>query len=162
MNNNPYENNYPEQNTENINSSVNPEDTVHINDSTPDYTPDEYYQKHYADKTVSADNYAKYGENFYSENNSQNSNAYNTQNNNFANSSYQSNPYPNYSSPAGQNNYGVNNSAPVSNYTQSSSSSANYKKKKEKKPVTKGTVAVMLIWDLSYLRPLRALLVRRE
>lgn len=165
MNNNPYENNYPEKNTENnypeqkpgnnyieqdtenISSSVNPEDTVHINDSAPDYTPDEYYQRNYANKTVSADNYAKYGENFYSGNNPQSANVYNPQNN-YADSSYRSNPYPNYSaSPntSAQNNYGMNNSAPVNNYSGNSSSSANYKKKKEKKPVTKGTVAVMLV-----------------
>lgn len=163
MNNNPYDNNYPENtpdNTpENINSSVNPEDTVHINDSTPDYTPDEYYQRNYADKTASADNYAKYGESFYSENNSQPANSYSPRNNEYNSNSYPGSSYPGYNSAAGvqnngyynspaqsaQNNYGANNSNPVNNYGNTNTSSANYKKKKEKKPVTRGTVAAILV-----------------
>ncbi len=129
MTNNPYDNNYDNNinsnNNENINSSVNPEDTEHINASTPDYTPDEYYQKHYADQSYSADNYAKYGESYYSGNNAQ--------------------PQTNYNAQSAYQNTASNTSYSAQPYSNSAYQTSSPKRKKEKKPVSRGTVAVMLI-----------------
>lgn len=128
MSNNPYDNNYDNnyqnENMENINSSVNPENTEHINAQTPDYTPDEYYQKNYAGTNYEAENYAQYGENIYSGNNPQPQQPYTPQNNTTNQNAYYSQP--------------------VSDYTPSYEAPKT-KPKKEKKPVTRGTVAVMLI-----------------
>ncbi len=132
MTNNPYDNNYDNNvnldNNENISSSVNPEDTEHINASTPDYTPDEYYQKHYADQSYSADNYAKYGESYYNGNSAQQSQQESPRVSS-NHSSYSPQPFPSY----------------TSSYEAPKSNTSNYSQKKEKKPVTRGTVAVMLV-----------------
>lgn len=132
MTNNPYENNYDnsyenhsDEYEENINSSLNPEDTEHINASTPDYTPDEYYQQNFANKEASADNYARYGESYYSENQSA---AQSAPQNNY-HSPYSSQPYS-----SSHNNY----------YGSQPYNQAPKKVKKEKKPVTRGAVAVIL------------------
>lgn len=139
MNNNPYEpyeNNYnsadnnipvqPKAEPENITSSVNPEDTEHIT-ATPDYTPDEYYQKHYANQSAATEGYAQYGENYYRNNQNYNSTSH----------------YDSYAASQPQQQ----------SYTSSYNSSAYRaqtpqrapKPKKEKKPITRGTVAVAMI-----------------
>lgn len=136
MTNNPYENyennlnSQPEKNEpENINSSVNPENTEHITSGSPDYTPDEYYQKNFTNQANSADNYARYGESFYN-------GSGNTQN------------------PAPQSSYAnTSQSAYPNNYTSAYNSSAysapkaqrEPKPKKEKKPVTRGALAAILV-----------------
>ena len=131
MTNNPYDNNYDNNvnfdNNENISSSVNPEDTEHINASTPDYTPDEYYQKHYADQSYSADNYAKYGESYYNGNSAQQSQQESPRVSS-NHSSYSPQPFPSY----------------TSSYEAPKSNTSNYSQKKEKKPVTRGTVAAVV------------------
>lgn len=145
MNNNPYE---PYENDniesggsslndsmENINSSVNPENTEHINDSTPDYTPDEYYKQNFSNEQNSAENYAKYGESFYN-NDSRPAQPQNSYNNSY-NSPYTNNQQRSYSHPQG------NYSGYSSGYNTTASSSS--PKKKEKKPVTRGALAVMLV-----------------
>ncbi len=136
----PYENNYtpenipeePKAEPENINSSVNPETTEHITAQTPDFTPDEYYQKNFADKSYSADNYARYGEEYYNE-------------------PKNPNPAPNY---ARQNSYTSGAyQQPAQNYTSQYNSSAYQVPKapkapkpvKEKKPVTRGALAAILV-----------------
>lgn len=139
MNYNPYEP-YENQNgdnkkteqqdyeTNNINSSSNPYNTEHTS-KTPDYTPDEYYQKNFANASNSAENYARYGESFYTgERQSEQNNSYKTEN------QYRQNTY------AGTQN-------PV-NYTSSYQnvySAPKQPKKKEKKPITRGTIAAVLV-----------------
>ncbi len=133
MTNNPYENNYNnnEYGSENISSSVNPEDTEHISAPAPDYTPDNYYQKHYAESTPSAESSQNYT-NSYSSNTTQPRQTYTPQQN-----AYSSNPQSPYSQSSYPNGayQGYNRSyeAPKP------------KPKKEKKPVTRGAVAVMLV-----------------
>ena len=144
MNNNPYE---PYENDniesggrslkesmENINSSVNPESTEHINDSTPDYTPDEYYQQNFSNEQYSAEKYAEYGESFYNNEPKPQQQSQNSYNNSY-NSPYTNNQQRSYSH--SQPNY----SGFSSNYNTSSPKP----KKKEKKPVTRGALAVILV-----------------
>lgn len=130
----PYENNYtpaqPETEPENISSSANPENTEHITADTPDFTPDEYYQKNFANQSQSADNYARYGESYYSGEQNTNSN-YSSQS-----------PYTSQQNSAPSQNY-------TSPYNSSSYSAPKVQKapkpKKEKKPVTRGALAAILV-----------------
>ncbi len=128
---NPYENNpnlTPDP--ENINSSVNPENTEHINADTIDYTPDEYYKEHYMDQEQSAENYAAYGESFYSGEQTRQQSSYtkpdaeqaSSYQQPYTNTSY--NPYNTYAQPVQQ---------------------PKQKKKKEPKPVTRSAIAAVLI-----------------
>ena len=112
----------PEQTYEEISSSQQ-------TDVQPDYTPDEYYQQHYAGENNQAENYAKYGESYYGNQQSYGYSDgygnYNTQN-----------IYSDRNAYGSQNSY-YNNQT----YTQPQKTA---KPKKEKKPVTRGTIAALL------------------
>ena len=90
----------------------------------PDFSVDEYYKEHFADESISADSYARYGESFYSEEK-------------YDQPETQAEPEP----------------APVNNYRNIYSSSPYYgeqhtqpkKPKKERKPVTRGALALVLV-----------------
>lgn len=129
---NPYEDSYspkpeleeisePVYDSQEISSSVNPEDTEHINADTVDYTPDEYYQKHFADETKSAENYAEYGESYYTGEPVRQETPQQSYNVN----PYSSQQYPN-------------------RYAQQVYSQPKPKAKKEKKPVTRSALAAVL------------------
>ncbi|MCH5298952.1 MAG: trypsin-like peptidase domain-containing protein [Ruminococcus sp.] len=101
-------------NPNNVNKS---EPSENKTDTTPDYTPDEYYSQRYANQTTPAEGYARYGESYYG--NTQPVNQPYAQQN--YNTGYYQQPY--YAQPQ-----------PVKP-----------KPKKEKKPVTRGTIAAVLI-----------------
>lgn len=63
-----------------------------VSTSEPDYSVDEYYKEHFADESISADSYAKYGESFYSE--EKNAEPENTSSQSYENI-YSSTPYYN-------------------------------------------------------------------
>ncbi|MCH5304336.1 MAG: trypsin-like peptidase domain-containing protein, partial [Ruminococcus sp.] len=106
----------------NITSSQNPESTEHI--AAPDFTPDEYYQNNFANQSAQAENYARYGESFYSGEPTGPQNTY-------------ANPQPGYAPPQTQGY--------TSSYQNIYKAPKPPKKKKEKKPVTRGTIAAVLI-----------------
>ena len=90
----------------------------------PDYTVDEYYKEHFADEKIAADSYARYGENFYSGEPAGQAPAYE--------------PQP---APAAQNYTNIYSSSP---YT-SAQHTRKQKVKKEKKPVSRGALAIVII-----------------
>lgn len=121
--------------------------------TTPDYTPDEYYQQNFANQENSAENYAKYGEVFYNNteeikkdyeeiksepinNNYSNYNSYSSSNNNGYNT-YNQNPYN-----TAQTNPNSYNPYNPYNYQQPT---VKAKKKKESKPVTTRALAIILV-----------------
>ncbi len=127
--NNPYENNY---NTDGFDTNTTPESepksessapeeifssSEKANDAVPDYTPDEYYSRHYANQATSAEGYARYGESYYGNNQT----------------GQQTYGNPNYDAGYYQQPYHIP-PQPVKT-----------KKKKEKKPITRGTIAAVLI-----------------
>ena len=89
----------------------------------PDFSVDEYYKEHFADENISADSYAKYGESFYSEEpNAQPEN-------------------PIESEPAPSHNYeNIYSSSPYYNEQPQPKKAV-----KERRPVTRGALAVVLI-----------------
>ncbi|MBQ5398591.1 MAG: trypsin-like peptidase domain-containing protein [Ruminococcus sp.] len=139
---NPYENNYDmtgnteelkntpsSEETENISSSVNPEDTEHINFETIDYTPDEYYQENFSSQNAPAENTSAYYDGFYSQEPRAQEPAFNQTPQGYSANPYSSytNPYPQYSQPAPQ---------------------PKPKRKKEKKPITRSALAAVLVCSI--------------
>jgi len=113
-------------------------------ESQSDYTPDEYYQENYGQQTASAEQYAKYGEDFYSNPESYSEPVHKSEeavNKNPYTSSYSQNPYTSNqynSNPYASNPYNSNPySAPVQKKP--------VREKKEKKPVTTKTLAAVLV-----------------
>lgn len=144
------------ENLYNTNPFENEPDNNVVEGSSVDYTPDEYYQENYgqqtsAQQTASAEQYAQYGEDFYS--NPQNyaepvNSTEETVNANPYTSSYSQNPYT-----SNQHNSTDYNSNPYTSnpYTSNPYSApvqpkpVKQKKKKEKKPVTTKTLAAVLV-----------------
>lgn len=124
---NPYDNNYDETTNnpepENINSSVNPENTEHINSDTVDYTPDEYYQKNYSNQSAPAESYPGYNEQYYA----QAPEMPEPQVQNYNQNPYQTQNYNSYNNPYNSQQF-----------TQP-------KPKKEPKPVTRSALAAVLV-----------------
>lgn len=108
-----------EEIVENIANEVEAEQTP-----APDYTPDEYYRTHYGNTQTAAEGYARYGESYFGE-------------------QAQSHTQP-QSQPA-QNPYEQNIYSSSAPYTQPNYSYNQPRKKKDKKPVTRGAIAAVLI-----------------
>lgn len=93
--------------------------------SEPDYTIDEYFREHFSDESYSAENYAKYGESFFEEEPVQNESIYEPQ-------------------PTAQVSSGYSGQYMSSQY-QPEKTNKKRKKEREKKPVTRGAIAVILV-----------------
>ena len=88
----------------------------------PDFSVDEYYKEHFADENISADSYAKYGESFYSEEPS-------------------AQPEPIEPTPAPSRSYeNIYSSTPYYNEQPQPRKAV-----KERRPVTRGALALVLI-----------------
>ena len=138
-NSNPFENNSENAAVSNVSENV-------VEESSVDYTPDEYYQETYGQQAASAEQYAKYGEDFYTNPESYAEPVHKTEepvNTNPYTSSYSQNPYTSnqYSSnPYTSNPY---TSTPYSSPVQPKP--VKEKKKREKKPITIKTLAAVLV-----------------
>lgn len=134
----------------------NPLENNNNDNITPDFTPDEYYKNNFADPQNSAENYAKYGEVFYSgEKEAQkdepletetvsepvnSSNAQTTNENSYSNPYVSSSSSTFYGNTSYNSNTGSNNAYNPYNYQVNP-----VKSKKASKPITQKTLAIVVV-----------------